>query len=298
VRAQREGDRWRLGLLRKTRDDERVIDIPECPVHAPEVRARLATLAQAVPGDWPLHAVVAAGDFLTLVLKTAQAPVDVAAFAAGPDWAALGVRGVFLNLHPSAGNRVLGQKGWLRLWGEDRADEDGLFYGPSAFQQLIPELHGAALDRAERFLAPGPDRAVADLCSGTGRSLARWRAAGADALGVELSGEAVECAERAGLRCLRGKASERIPQLREWLAGRDWAAFANPPRLGLEPEVVHWLAEDRPARLAYLSCSAGTLARDLAALGQSGFEVEAIFPYDFFPQTSHVETLALLKAPE
>ena len=51
----------------------------------------------------------------------------------------------------------------------------------------------------------------------------------------------------------------------------------------------------RPDRMAYLSCSAGTLRRDLDALVQTGYAVERITPYDFFPQTHHVETLALLR---
>ena len=50
----------------------------------------------------------------------------------------------------------------------------------------------------------------------------------------------------------------------------------------------------RPARMAYLSCSAGTLRRDLEPLERSGYEILGILPYDFFPQTLHVETLALL----
>ncbi len=47
-------------------------------------------------------------------------------------------------------------------------------------------------------------------------------------------------------------------------------------------------------RIAYLSCSAGTLARDLHLLEIAGYRIDAILPFDFFPQTHHVETLALV----
>ncbi len=68
----------------------------------------------------------------------------------------------------------------------------------------------------------------------------------------------------------------------------------NPPRSGLEAPVVAALARElRPRRLGYLSCSAGTLARDLTELESAGYDVERIVPYDFFPLTHHVETLAL-----
>ena len=70
-------------------------------------------------------------------------------------------------------------------------------------------------------------------------------------------------------------------------------ATADVQRLGAA--VRDWAAaEFRPERLAYLSCSAGTLNRDLSALAAAGYTVEALMPYDFFPQTHHVETLALM----
>jgi tRNA/tmRNA/rRNA uracil-C5-methylase (TrmA/RlmC/RlmD family) len=73
-------------------------------------------------------------------------------------------------------------------------------------------------------------------------------------------------------------------------------AYVNPPRTGLEPEIMAWLTKDyRPARVAYLSCSAGTLKRDLECLEKSGYDIVRITPFDFFPQTLHVECLALLK---
>jgi 23S rRNA (uracil1939-C5)-methyltransferase len=46
--------------------------------------------------------------------------------------------------------------------------------------------------------------------------------------------------------------------------------------------------------MAYLSCSAGTLNRDLSILCSTGYLVERIIPFDFFPQTIHVESLVLL----
>jgi len=49
------------------------------------------------------------------------------------------------------------------------------------------------------------------------------------------------------------------------------------------------------ATLSHLSCSAGTLGRDLQTLTTAGYAVNTLIPYDFFPQTRHVETLALLQ---
>jgi tRNA/tmRNA/rRNA uracil-C5-methylase (TrmA/RlmC/RlmD family) len=140
---------------------------------------------------------------------------------------------------------------------------------------------------------------VLDLYCGLGASLREWTAAGAAALGVELSGEAVELAASNAPRAavLRGTCVQRLPQVRTWWAaqGGRCVAYVNPPRSGLEAEVIGALGQElRPARLTYLSCSAGTLARDLAMLQGTGYEVAAIQPYDFFPLTHHVEAQALL----
>ena len=68
----------------------------------------------------------------------------------------------------------------------------------------------------------------------------------------------------------------------------------NPGRAGCRGEVVGVLASLPEARIAYLSCDADTLARDLAALVRGGRRVRDVAPLDFMPHTDHVETLALL----
>jgi tRNA/tmRNA/rRNA uracil-C5-methylase (TrmA/RlmC/RlmD family) len=141
---------------------------------------------------------------------------------------------------------------------------------------------------------------VIDLYCGYGASLREWTESGSATLGVELSGEAVELAAINAPRAmvLRGTCMQRLPQLRDWWNGLrgERVAYVNPPRSGLEAGVAVALAHEfRPSRLAYLSCSAGTLARDLAILAAAGYRVAAIRPYDFFPLTHHVEALALLE---
>jgi 23S rRNA (uracil1939-C5)-methyltransferase len=69
------------------------------------------------------------------------------------------------------------------------------------------------------------------------------------------------------------------------------AVFLDPPRKGLEPATLQAIIE----RLLYLSCDPATLARDLAQLvGGGSYRLESVQPIDFFPQTSHVETLTVL----
>jgi 23S rRNA (uracil1939-C5)-methyltransferase len=70
----------------------------------------------------------------------------------------------------------------------------------------------------------------------------------------------------------------------------------NPPRTGLPAAVREWLGEllsSRPVRVAYISCDPATLARDLKDIGCRS--IRTLRAYDLFPQTSHVETLAIVE---
>ena len=68
----------------------------------------------------------------------------------------------------------------------------------------------------------------------------------------------------------------------------------DPPRRGLPEGSVEWLLTRRPARIVYLSCHAATLARDAARLAAGGSALGGLRAFDLFPQTAHVEALALL----
>jgi 23S rRNA (uracil1939-C5)-methyltransferase len=71
--------------------------------------------------------------------------------------------------------------------------------------------------------------------------------------------------------------------------------IVDPPRTGLGPEVCALLAEIAAPTLVYVSCDPATLARDLRALTGSGYTLESIALADLFPQTFHLETVAVLR---
>jgi tRNA/tmRNA/rRNA uracil-C5-methylase (TrmA/RlmC/RlmD family) len=291
---------WRFGLMRR----DELIAIHDCPVHSARVRAVVRLLVERLPpGDvLPLAYLHVCGAQATLIVKAREvAPTVLGGLTDGLP--ATGLEGLWLHMHPSAGRRLFARSGWRLLWGEPRSrDAHGLAHGPTAFAQALPELHLAALVAATSHLRPGPGVSVLDLYCGHGASLREWTAAGSAALGVELSGEAVELAalNAPAAQVLRGTCEERLPQIRPWwrTQGAERVAYVNPPRSGLESRVTEALATElRPSRLAYLSCSAGTLARDLSRLESAGYRVTGIDPYDFFPLTHHVETLARLDLP-
>ncbi len=97
------------------------------------------------------------------------------------------------------------------------------------------------------------------------------------------------------VRVLEGSVEKHLPVLAESFAGRK-IAMIDPPRKGLSPSVIECLRQtaELPV-LFYLSCSPESLARDLKALTEGGvWRVESIHPLDFFPKTTHLETLVKL----
>jgi 23S rRNA (uracil1939-C5)-methyltransferase len=70
---------------------------------------------------------------------------------------------------------------------------------------------------------------------------------------------------------------------------------ADPPRQGMDAALTPRLASEGPPLLAYVSCNPATLARDSKILLAGGYELKELRFYDFYPQTAHIETLALFE---
>ena len=69
--------------------------------------------------------------------------------------------------------------------------------------------------------------------------------------------------------------------------------LVDPPRTGLHQEVIRTLSAMQPKLLCYISCDPATLARDSRLLIEGGFTPQQFIPFDFFPQTYHIETLSI-----
>jgi 23S rRNA (uracil1939-C5)-methyltransferase len=68
----------------------------------------------------------------------------------------------------------------------------------------------------------------------------------------------------------------------------------DPPRAGLNPQILEQLGTLQVPKLHYISCDAPSLARDIKSLREKGYEVRRMQPFDMFPQTAHLETLVEL----
>lgn len=295
-----DGTRWQFGL----RSKKEVIPIPDCPIHSQRIRDTYRILQQYLPGPEkiPLAFYVQSGAQLVLVVKASSLQGFTWPEAFFRELLAAGNEGIWLHLHPSAGNKVFSKFEWQFLFGRQLSlNSLKLIYGPSSFQQLITTLYSESVVDSLRFFDIREGDGIVDLYSGIGGTLVAWTRAGAQGIGVEINGEAVECARMNlnGTLVLRGKCHERIPQLNEWVDYKGISRrllYTNPPRTGMEAEVIQWInREYQPEKIVYLSCSAGTLSRDLKALCDGGYRVVRIRPFDFFPRTHHVECLVFLE---
>ena len=136
---------------------------------------------------------------------------------------------------------------------------------------------------------------LVDAYSGVGTFAILLAADARRVIGIEESSAAVKDARHnaAGLEnveFIEGRTEDVLPKL----GVRPDAVVLDPARVGCQPAVLETLVELEVPRVVYVSCDPATLARDLAILTGRGFRLEHLQPLDMFPQTYHVECVALL----
>jgi 23S rRNA (uracil1939-C5)-methyltransferase len=219
-----------------------------------------------------------------------------------------GAAGITQSFDLSSDNAILGRKHEL-LAGRGTVEEvvGGIRFriSPGSFFQVNVEI----VERIFEFLQPllETPRRIVDLYCGSGTFALFFAKAGCDVLGVEESASAVEEArENARLNGLGARAEFRRGQVHEVLQEAATerrlreadAVFLDPPRKGSDPQTLAAVAGAALRDVWYLSCDPATLARDLKFLVAKGYRVSNVQPFDMFPQTGHVESLAILSRTE
>jgi 23S rRNA (uracil1939-C5)-methyltransferase len=190
------------------------------------------------------------------------------------------------------------------LAGADRLDEEigglRLRISPQAFFQTNTEmaerLYGLAIEYAEL----GGFERVYDLYCGIGTIALSIAPRVAEVWGLEIVEDAIaDAIANARLNELDNThffAGDVRLALRELVAkaGRPDVLVVDPPRAGLSQKVVRRLIEASPKRIVYVSCNPTTLAPNAAQLVEAGYELVRVRPVDMFPQTPHIECVAVL----
>ncbi|MCB9760185.1 MAG: 23S rRNA (uracil(1939)-C(5))-methyltransferase RlmD [Alphaproteobacteria bacterium] len=220
--------------------------------------------------------------------------------------------GVHVHINDGPGNAIFspdgqGLVGTTRLLGRDELrDRVGgveVRIGPGDFFQTNPAI-GDRIARDLVDLSGARDKApVVDLYCGVGGFTLALAKASGWAFGVEVNAGAIQRAREAAraqgipAEFAAGPALDLLPDLQRRLEGTRPSVVVDPARRGLEEGVLDAICALAPARLLYVSCNPRALARDLAALVERGWTVQRVRPYDMFPNTAHLELLAVVEPP-
>lgn len=211
-----------------------------------------------------------------------------------------GLKGVVNNLQSQPGNAVFGQE-TRTLSGKSFIIEelDGLKFRLSAtsFFQVNSAQAKALWQLVLGARTWKARESVLELYCGVGTLSLPLARAGVDLLGIENWPAAVEDARlNASLNAMENVRFE-CADAREGfkLRPKPEVLVLDPPRKGLSAEVLAAVIAAGPAEILYVSCDPASLSRDLKGLAAAGWKLESVQPLDMFPQTYHVENLAVLK---
>jgi 23S rRNA (uracil1939-C5)-methyltransferase len=305
----------KLGIFQE--GTHRIVDIPKCHVHHPLVNRVAAAARRAVreTGTAPyaerphrgalrgLQVVVerASQRAQVVLVGNASAPAPLEPLARALEAGlASDLHSLWWNGNPARTNVILGPH-WQRFCGPEAVCEriGGALvcFPPGAFGQSHLELADRLVAQVHAWV---PDaRRVLELYAGCGpiglgllarsREVAFNEVSAAGLAGLALGLAARPAAERARARVIPGEAGVALHAL----AGSD-VVIADPPRQGLDAPVLHALLAAPPERLIYASCDGESfVAQARALLGGSALRLRELLVFDLFPQTRHIETLAL-----
>jgi 23S rRNA (uracil1939-C5)-methyltransferase len=202
------------------------------------------------------------------------------------------------------GESTLGGETTLLSGGPQLAEQLGdlrFLISPEAFFQTNTEMAEVLYGHAVELAALRGSERVFDLYCGIGTIGLSLATRAREVVGVEIVEPAVaDAIENARLNEITNAsfyAGDIRLAMRELVerAGKPDVAVIDPPRAGLSQKVVRRIIEAEPQRIVYVSCNPTTLAPNAAQLVEAGWTLKTVRPVDMFPQTPHIECVALLE---
>jgi len=184
---------------------------------------------------------------------------------------------------------------------EDRLGELSFAISPEAFFQTNTEMAERLYAIATEYARLGGVERVYDLYCGIGTIALTLSARAREVIGVEIVeravADAIANARRNEVFNARFYAGDIRLAMRDLVeeVGRPDVCVVDPPRAGLSQKVVRRIVEAGPKRVVYVSCNPTTLAPNAAQMVEAGYRLERVQPVDMFPQTPHIECVAVLE---
>jgi len=205
-----------------------------------------------------------------------------------------GVGAAGVSLAPP--DKVRFGKGAKLLWGEKTVLEKfgalELSVSATGFAQVNPlaasELYLKALELA------GKGQHALDLYGGAGSIGLNLASQFEKVTVLDVSREALERGDRDKARLNIENVEFFEGEAKDMRRDVDLIVL-DPPRAGLDKKTLERISASKAQRVIYISCDASTWGRDVGVLTRAGWKVRHVQPWDFYPQTAHVEVLSLLE---
>jgi 23S rRNA (uracil1939-C5)-methyltransferase len=210
-----------------------------------------------------------------------------------------------VDLHTMIEGDSGGTDGPTGVLGEERLREElcelKLEMSHGAFFQTNTEMAERLYAVVAEFAGLSGSERVFDLFCGIGTIGLSMASQAGEVWGLEIVPEAITDAERNaennGIENARFVAANARTGIRDLVerAGKPDVVVVDPPRAGLSQKIVRRILECEAKRIVYVSCNPTTLAPNAAQLGEAGYRLRRVRPVDMFPQTPHIECVALFE---
>ncbi|HWC47616.1 MAG TPA: 23S rRNA (uracil(1939)-C(5))-methyltransferase RlmD [Solirubrobacterales bacterium] len=210
-----------------------------------------------------------------------------------------------VDLHTMVEDDAGGTDGPTGVLGEERLREElcglklEMSYG--AFFQTNTEMAERLYAVAGEYAGLSGSERVFDLFCGIGTIGLTMAGRAGEVWGLEIVPEAIADAERNARANKIGNAHFMAANARTGVrplvekAGKPNVVVVDPPRAGLSAKIVRRVLECEAQRIVYVSCNPTTLAPNAAQLAEAGYRLARVRPVDMFPQTPHIECVALFE---
>lgn len=284
-----------------------IVDLVECPLHPPvfvdilqwtkerfrkgEFNLRYLYIRQGTSGDIMVTFVVR--DRLKNGRELAKELIK-----AFPE-----VVSVYENINNSQGNVILGDRFYL-IEGKEKLEQrlsDTVFMvSPGSFFQVNTQLLGAIIDYILDIVTPYKGGVFVDGYAGVGTFSLPLSKSSRYGYSIEENPiavrDAIDNVKLNRISNVRVRIGKTEFEVRKILKGETFHyLLVDPPRKGLDKEFSSFLSQIDIGMILYISCNPSTLARDIKILESGNFRLKKLRGFDLFPQTAHIEYVAVLE---
>ncbi|MDJ0600869.1 MAG: 23S rRNA (uracil(1939)-C(5))-methyltransferase RlmD [Crocosphaera sp.] len=300
------------------RNTHQIINLNQCPIQDPRLNPILAQVKQDIQGQgWSIYnEKTGKGKLRHLGLRIGKRTGEILLTLVSSsknltnfqEQAEIWLNrypelvGVSINYNPHQGNKIFGEETFHqmgRLYLTETLAQLNFQLSSDTFFQVNTEAAEVLLNVLLEKLCLTGEESLIDAYCGVGTFTLPLATKVAQAVGIESNKNSIEQARNNAkinninnVKFYPGTVEEILPFLNLFPD----IVVLDPPRKGCDCSVIDTLQKIHPSLIIYISCQPSTLARDLEKLcQQERYTVEWIQPVDFFPQTAHVESMALIR---